>query len=139
MTTNGDGDLTAGIDPGASPRQPFTSEAKRERPIFRESSAEFDWLVEITPISGMTSGRALTLDTDRRGRGDVTFEIRAEWWGQTRPEFEATRHRKARRIVEHYVVDVELAERIARAAADQLRNGERDLFLPQIEREAREQ
>jgi hypothetical protein len=120
-------------EPDATPRQGYSGSAQRQRPVFRERHGD-DWLVEVVPITGMTTGRPLN------GGGELpraVFEVRAECWGPTRPEFDFRREAKAKRIAEHYIADQELAVRTARKAVEQLRAGERDIFLPQIEEEVK--
>lgn len=120
-------------DPDATPRQGYQGAAQRQPAIFHEQAGS-DWLVEVVPITGMSTGRPLN------GGGEkprAVFEVRAEFWGATRPEFESQRARKARRIAEHYIADHELALRTARKAVAELRAGERDLFLPKLEEEVK--
>lgn len=108
-------------DPDATPRMGKRGEARREKSIFRETGDE--WLVEVTPL--------------RVGRAGYTFEVRAEFPAAVLPEFRFDQNERVRRSAEHYIVDAELARRVAVDVARRLAAGERDIFLPKVEAELR--
>lgn len=99
-------------DPASTPRKGYQGSSKRGAPLFRE--AQYGWKVEVTPIGG------------------EAFEVRAEFDGEQLPAFEASRNQTVRRTEVDNYTDAALARGVAAAAVEQLRAGDRDLFLPAI-------
>lgn len=112
--------------PSTPARMTATGRQVREKPIYSQnggSREDFtEWEVEVTPLRDMTSiGRSLT---GGRWKPRATFEIRATYYGTGLPEFGSQPN--TRLSPRTHTEDVELAQAIARALEQRLRQGERE-------------
>lgn len=116
--------------PSATPRMPYGGSLDRDRPVFEMKGGETpesEWSVAVTPLlgaGGLVDGRNLE---GGRAKPRAVFEICATYVGRGLPAFGSLEGTK--RIDTTREEDEELAVRIARAIADQLRSGERELNI----------
>lgn len=113
-------------DPSSSPRIAASGDRERDRPLLLETGD--DWEVRVTPIEASPEGRNLL----EGGKPRYVFEVRAEFMGDGLVPFEPAPAGGVKRVELHNLKDPEMAKATGAAAAEALRRGDRDLFLPRI-------
>lgn len=118
--------------PSTSPLQPFGGVARRGRPTLELGAGgepprpgtlgPHGARVRVVPLEGLSRNTVRALVPDTSATRGALFEVQTEWWGPGLPELPPV-DRPVQGSDSVVVGDQELAEAIARAAADLLGAG----------------